>query len=54
MWPPTTYRPMTAPSMSNPPNRLYSKNLIAAYDDRGVPALPMMKYIGMSMASKNT
>jgi len=28
--------------------------LSAAYDDRGVPALPMMKYIGISIASKNT
>ena len=50
----TTYRPMTAASMIRPPTRLYSKNFTAAYWRRGPPKLPMMKYIGTSIASKKT
>src|ERR1700744_3338608 len=51
----TTYNPMTAASMIRPPNRLYNKNFTAARD-RGAPPPkpPMRKYIGMSIASKNT
>ena len=45
---------MTAASMSRPPTREYRKNFIAAYCRRGPPKLPMMKYIGTSMASKKT
>ena len=49
-----TYRPITEASISRPPTREYRKNFIAAYCRRGPPKLPMMKYIGTSMASKNT
>ena len=52
--PAVTYRPMTEASMSRPPKREYRKNFIAAYCRRGPPNRPMMKYIGMSMASKKT
>ena len=52
--PVVTYRPMTEASMSRPPTREYRKNFIAAYWRRGPPKLPMMKYIGTSIASKNT
>ena len=52
--PVVTYSPITAASISRPPAREYSKNFIAAYWRRGPPKLPMMKYIGTSMASKNT
>ena len=50
----TTYRPITAASMISPPNRLYSRNFTAAFDLFSPPKPPMRKYIGMSMASKNT
>jgi hypothetical protein len=50
----TTYRPITAASMIRPPNRLYSRNLTAALDRFSPPNPPIRKYIGMSMASKNT
>ncbi len=51
----TTYRPMTAASMISPPNRLYSRNFTAARDlPPPWPKPPIRKYIGMSMASKNT
>ena len=50
----TTYRPITAASMINPPNRLYSRNFTAALDRCSPPNPPMRKYIGISMASKNT
>ena len=51
----TTYSPITAASMIRPPNRLYSKNFTAARDRLDpLPKPPMRKYIGMSMASKNT
>ena len=51
----TTYRPITAASMIKPPNRLYSRNFTAARDrPEPRPKPPMRKYIGMSMASKNT
>ena len=49
-----TYSAMTATSMSSPPNRLYSRNLTAAYCRWPTPKLPIRKYIGISMASKNT
>ena len=45
---------MTDASISSPPTREYRKNFIAAYWRRGPPKLPMMKYIGTSIASKNT
>ena len=45
---------MTAASISSPPASEYRKNFIAAYWRRGPPKLPMMKYIGTSIASKNT
>ncbi len=54
LWAVTTYRPMTAASMINPPNRLYSRNFTAALDRFSPPNPPMRKYIGMSMASKKT
>src|SRR6202167_2474221 len=51
----TTYRPITAASMIRPPNRLYSKNFTAARDRWAPsPKPPMRKYIGISIASKNT
>ena len=52
----TTYRPITAASMIRPPNRLYSRNFTAALDDAASspPNPPIRKYIGISMASKNT
>jgi len=41
--------------MIRPPNRLYSKNFTAARDRPGPPPKPpIRKYIGTSMASKNT
>ena len=49
-----TYSAITATSMSSPPSRLYSRNLTAAYWRCPTPKLPIMKYIGISMASKNT
>src|SRR5882757_3022995 len=52
--PAVMYRPMTEASMSSPPTSEYRKNFIAAYERRGPPKLPMMKYIGTSIASKNT
>ena len=50
----TTYNPMTAASMMSPPNRLYSRNFTAAFERPAPPNPPMRKYIGMSIASKNT
>ncbi|CKU07279.1 Uncharacterised protein [Mycobacterium tuberculosis] len=51
----TTYSPIPAASMINPPNRLYSKNFTAARERPAPwPKPPMRKYIGISMASKNT
>ena len=51
----TTYRPITAASMIRPPNRLYSKNFTAARERWAPPPKPpMRKYIGISIASKNT
>jgi len=50
----TTYSPITAASMINPPNRLYSKNFTAARDLNCPPKPPIRKYIGISIASKNT
>ena len=52
--PVVTYRPMTLASISRPPTSEYRKNFIAAYCRRGPPKLPMMKYIGTSIASKKT
>src|SRR5215467_11589256 len=49
-----TYSAITATSMSRPPSRLYRRNLTAAYWRWPTPKLPIMKYIGTSMASKNT
>ena len=49
-----TYRPTTAASMISPPKRLYSKNFTAAALRFAPPNPPMRKYIGISMASKNT
>ena len=51
---PATYSPITAASMTRPPSSEYRKNLMAAYWRRAPPKRPMMKYIGTSMASKNT
>ena len=53
----TTYRPITAASMTRPPARLYSKNFTAARDRwpgacSAAPKPAMRKYIGISMASK--
>ena len=48
------YSPMTLASISSPPTSEYRKNFIAAYCRRGPPKLPMMKYIGTSIASKKT
>lgn len=54
-WEVTTYSPITAASMMSPPNRLYSKNFTAARDlPDPAPKPPIRKYIGMSIASKNT
>ena len=53
-WVEYTYSAMTATSISRPPSRLYSRNLTAAYCRWPTPKLPIMKYIGTSMASKNT
>ena len=50
----TTYSPISDASMIRPPNREYRKNFTAAYCRRGPPKRPMRKYIGISMASKNT
>ena len=52
--PPTTQRPITEASMNRPPTSEYRKNLTAAYWRRAPPNEPMMKYIGISMISKNT
>ena len=59
LWPANTYSPITAASISRPPNRLYSRNFTAAYERRAPTprwcrSVPMTKYIGMSMTSKNT
>jgi hypothetical protein len=41
--------------MIRPPNRLYSKNLTAARERCvPLPKPPIRKYIGISIASKNT
>ena len=50
----TTKRPITAASISRPPNRLYSRNFTAAYERCAPPYEPMMKYIGTSIASNRT
>ena len=50
----TTYSPITAASMIRPPNRLYSRNFTAARDRPTPPNPPIRKYIGISIASKNT
>nr|CRL82812.1 hypothetical protein CPGR_06039 [Mycolicibacter nonchromogenicus] len=51
----TTYTPITAASMIRPPNRLYSRNFRAAWERFApLPNPPIMKYIGISIASKNT
>ncbi len=51
----TTYSPMTAASIIRPPNRLYSKNFTAARERCAPPPKPpIKKYIGISIASKNT
>src|SRR6476620_9528948 len=52
--PEVTYTPITAANIRRPPTSEYRKNFIAAYWRRGPPKLPMMKYIGTSIASKNT
>jgi hypothetical protein len=54
VFPPTTHSPITEASMNRPPTRLYRKNFTAAYCLRAPPNEPMMKYIGISMISKNT
>ncbi len=43
-----------ATSISSEPVMVYTKNLMAAYSRLVPPQIPMMKYIGISMASKNT
>ena len=40
--------------MIRPPSSEYRKNFTAAYCRRGPPKRPIRKYIGISMASKNT
>src|SRR5918998_1790627 len=50
----TTYSPITDASMISPPSSEYRKNFTAAYWRFGPPKRPIMKYIGTSMASKNT
>ncbi len=45
---------MNATSISSEPSSVYRKNLIAAYTRRSPPQMPMMRYIGISIASKNT
>ena len=51
-----TYNPIRAASMTRPPNRLYSRNFTAALPEAGTraPNPPIRKYIGISIASKNT
>ena len=36
------------------PTSVYRKNFIAAYNRFGPPQTPMIRYIGISMASQNT
>ena len=50
----TTYSPMIAASRISPPNRLYSKNLTAAYARCAPPNIPIKKYTGTSMTSNAT
>ena len=45
---------MKATSVSNEPISVYRKNLNAAYTRLGPPQMPMMMYIGIRVASKNT
>ncbi len=40
--------------MKTEPKRVYSRNLIAAYSRLGPPQMPIRKYIGSSITSKNT
>ncbi len=48
------YRKTSAMSISSEPSSVYRKNLKAAYTRLGPPHTPMMMYIGISVASKNT
>ncbi|MCY1381953.1 hypothetical protein D9M69_699230 [compost metagenome] len=48
------YRYSSATSVSSEPSSVYRKNLKAAYTRFGPPQTPMMMYIGISVASKNT
>jgi hypothetical protein len=48
------YRYSNATNISSEPISVYRKNLNAAYTRLGPPHTPMMMYIGISVASKNT
>jgi hypothetical protein len=52
--PVSTYRYSNATSISSEPISVYRKNLNAAYTRFAPPHTPMMMYIGISVASKNT
>ena len=43
---------MSATSMNTDPRNVYRKNFNVAYTRRGPPHTPMMRNIGMSMASQ--
>ena len=45
---------MNATSISSEPSNVYRKNLTAAYTRFGPPQTPMIRNIGISIASKNT
>ena len=52
VFPQEKYNPSTPISINTEPNKVYKKNLIAAYSRCGPPHIPIKKYIGNNITSQ--